>query len=86
MRAGTAVLVSRRDAISTVSVPNVSIAAATAEGGSYTAEVVTSSWAISDCSCASVAPYSALSKPPNCTRPSCTVISPQHRSPCEIWL
>ncbi len=34
MRAGTAVLVSRRDAVSTVSVPNASIAAATAAAGS----------------------------------------------------
>ena len=34
---------------------------------SYSALVVTSSCAMSDCSCASVAPYSAWSKPPNST-------------------
>ncbi len=68
-----------------VGLPNASIAAATAACASYNAEVVTSRWAMSDCSWASVAPYSAAPKPPNKTRPSATVISWQRRSPWETW-
>ena len=40
---------------------------------------------MSDCSWASVAPNSALPKPPNSRVPSSTVISLLRRSPWEIW-
>ena len=85
IRFGTADLVSRRDAVRMVSLPNASIAAPTADSASYRADVVTRSWAMSDWSWASVAPYSALPNPPNSTVPSSTVISLLRRSPCEIW-
>ena len=45
---GTADLVSRREALRTVSLPNASIAGAHVDSASYSADVVTSSWAMSD--------------------------------------
>ena len=40
---------------------------------------------MSACSSTSVAPYSALPKPPKSATPSSMVISLPRRSPCEIW-
>ena len=75
---------SRRDAVRMVSLPKTAIAALTADGASYTSVVVTRSWAMSDWSWASVAPYSALPKPPKRTVPSSTVMCLLRRSPWEI--
>ncbi len=55
--------------------PNTSIAAPTAASAPYNSVVVTRSWAMSACSCSSVAPYSALPNPPKSAVPSSTVIS-----------
>ena len=82
---GIADLVSRPDAVRTASLPKWVMAAATADFASYTAVVVTRSWAMSDWSWPSVAPYSALPKPPKSALPSSTVIFEPRRSPCEIW-
>ena len=84
VRDGTADFVRRREAASTAVRPKCTMAAATADDASYSDDVVTSNWAISDCSWVSVAPYSALPKPPNSTRSPSTVISLARRSPCEI--
>src|SRR5271166_994180 len=83
-RRGRADFVSRPDAVRTESFPKWVMAAATADFASYTAVVVTRSWAMSDWSWRSVAPYSALSKPPKRALPSSTVISELRRSPWEI--
>ena len=85
IRDGMADLVSRRDAISTASLPKTSIAAPTAASAPYSSLVVTISWATSACICSSVAPYSALPKPPKRAVPSSMVISLLRRSPWEIW-
>ena len=86
IRAGRADFVSRPDPSSTASGPRAATAARTDASAPNVAVVVSSSWAMSDCKCSSVAPYSELPKPPNSTVPeSSTVISEERRSPWEIW-
>jgi hypothetical protein len=63
---------------------NSAIAAQTAASAPKIAVVVTRSAAMSACSRTSVAPYSALPKPPKSATPSSIVISLPRRSPWEI--
>jgi hypothetical protein len=81
IRAGTADLVSRREARRTVSFPSTSTAAPTAASAPNKSVVVTRSWATSACSCSSVAPYSAFPNPPKHAVPSSMVTSLLRRSP-----
>ena len=84
-RGGSAERVSRREALSTLSVPNSAIAARTEGSAPNFAVVVTSSCATSDCICSSEAPYSEAPNPPNRAVPASMVISLARRSPWAIW-